>query len=165
MLVSAGSATLLAVITVAGATRADDELLVPLIAAWWLAAVLGGIGLGRGAEVSPPVRDLLTQAKSAQSLPEQAPARILANRLWPLLAVTLLAAVAAVWWPQIAGIAAGFAMAWTLAWRRQDGAVAAIEDRDGVAFYVERTSPVRAIKLVRAPGLRRDRPELEPELA
>ena len=54
------------------------------------------------------------------------------------------------------GIAAGFAMVWALAWRRQNGAVAAIEDRDGVAFYIEPTSPLSPIKLVRTPGFRRD---------
>ena len=42
-----------------------------------------------------------------------------------------------------------------LAWRRQDAAVTAIEERDGVAFYVERTSPFQPIQLVRTPGFRR----------
>ena len=41
-----------------------------------------------------------------------------------------------------------------LAWRRQDAAVAAIEERDGASFYVVRTSPVRPIALVRAPGFK-----------
>lgn len=146
----------------AGATRQDDALLVPIVAAWWTAALLGGIALGRDAAVSPPVGRLLADARQAQSLPEQAPARTLLNRLWPLLLATVLAAAASVWWPQVAGIAAGFALAWALAWRRQDDAVSAIEDRDGVAFYVDRVSPLRAIRLVRAPGLRRDRGEPSP---
>jgi hypothetical protein len=34
--------------------------------------------------------------------------------------------------------------------------VSAIEERDGVAFYVEPTSPLKPIKLIRAPGFRRD---------
>ncbi|HEX2087141.1 MAG TPA: hypothetical protein VHF89_15780 [Solirubrobacteraceae bacterium] len=34
----------------------------------------------------------------------------------------------------------------------------AIEERDGVQFYVERTSPLRPIKLVRVPGFRRIAP-------
>jgi len=38
-------------------------------------------------------------------------------------------------------IATGFAIIWALAWRRQESAVAAIEGRDGVRFYVE---PVQA---------------------
>jgi hypothetical protein len=42
-----------------------------------------------------------------------------------------------------------------LYWRRQDAAVTAIEERDGAAFFVERTSPVRPIQLVRTPGFRR----------
>ena len=31
-------------------------------------------------------------------------------------------------------------------------AVAAIEERDGVRFYIDRTSPVHPIQLVRTPG-------------
>ena len=58
--------------------------------------------------------------------------------------------------PQIPGIAAGFAIIGALAWRRQEAAVSAIEERDGVAFYVEPTSPLKPIKLIRAPGFRRD---------
>ena len=42
------------------------------------------------------------------------------------------------------------------AWRYQDRAVLAIEERDGVSYYVERTSPVRPIQLVRMPGFRRE---------
>ena len=33
----------------------------------------------------------------------------------------------------------------------------AIEDRDGVTFFVASGSPIQPIKLVRTPGLRRDR--------
>jgi hypothetical protein len=38
--------------------------------------------------------------------------------------------------------------------------VLAIEERDGVTFYVERTSPVRPMRLLRMPGLRREVPTL-----
>ena len=65
------------------------------------------------------------------------------NRLWPLLLLTLGAGALSVFAPQIAGIAAGFAIIWALAWRRQEAAVAAIEERDGVRFYVDRTSPLQ----------------------
>ena len=51
-------------------------------------------------------------------------------------------------------VAAGFAIIWALAWRRQASAVTAIEERDGAGFYVERTSPLQPIKLVRTPGFR-----------
>ena len=51
-------------------------------------------------------------------------------------------------------MATGFAIIWSLAWRRQASAVTAIEERDGARFYVERTSPLKPIKLVRTPGFR-----------
>ena len=54
--------------------------------------------------------------------------------------------------PQVSAVAAGFAIIWALAWRRQDSAVAAIEERDGVRFYVEKTSPLQPMQLVRTPG-------------
>ena len=54
--------------------------------------------------------------------------------------------------PQVAAVAAGFAIIWALAWRRQESAVAAIEERDGVRFYVEKTSPLEPMQLVRTPG-------------
>ena len=41
-------------------------------------------------------------------------------------------------------MAAGFAIIWALAWRRQDAAVTAIEERDGFRFYVDRTGAVLA---------------------
>ena len=47
---------------------------------------------------------------------------------------TLLAGGLAFLAPQIPGIAAGFAIIWALAWRRQDAAVAAIEERDGAVL-------------------------------
>ena len=52
-------------------------------------------------------------------------------------------------------MAAGFAIIWALAWRRQDAAVTAIEDRDGFRFYVDRTPPLSPIRLIRTPGLMR----------
>jgi hypothetical protein len=49
-------------------------------------------------------------------------------------------------------VAAGFSIIWALGWRRQARAVLAIEERDGVRFYVDRTSPVSPIQLIRTPG-------------
>jgi len=37
--------------------------------------------------------------------------------------------------------------------------VQAIEERDGVTFFVERSSPVTPMRLQRTPGLRRDNPK------
>ena len=76
--------------------------------------------------------------------------------MWPLLLSTILALGLGLVAPQIPAIACGFAIIGALAWRRQEAAVTAIEERDGVAFYVEPTSPLKPIKLIRAPGFRRD---------
>ena len=81
---------------------------------------------------------------------------LLVNRLWPLLLSTFPAGVLGLVAPQVPAVATGFAIIGALAWRRQEAAVAAIEERDGVAFYVEPTSPLQPIKLIRAPGFRRD---------
>src|SRR5918995_1467075 len=51
------------------------------------------------------------------------------------------------------GVAAGFAIIWALAWRRQDAAVTAIEERDGFRFYVDRTGIFSPIRLIRTRGL------------
>src|SRR6185295_3637134 len=97
-------------------------------------------------------------AKTATMMPEHRPGSTILNRLWPLLLLTIGTGAIAFLAPQIPGIAAGFAIIWALAWRRQDAAVQAIEERDGVTFFVERTSPVRPIRLLRTPGFRRERP-------
>ena len=82
------------------------------------------------------------------------------NRLWPLLLSTLGAGALGIILPQVPAIATGFAIIWSLAWRRQEAAVAAIEERDGVRFYVDRTSPLKPIRLVRTPGFRSNLLEL-----
>jgi hypothetical protein len=58
----------------------------------------------------------------------------------------------AVFEPQVASIGAGFWIIWALALRRQASAVAAIEERDAVRFYIDRTSPLQPIRLIRTPG-------------
>jgi hypothetical protein len=156
VMLSGGAATALAAVTVLAAGADADTLLVFVIAGWWVIAAVVGAILGRRAQTNPPITRLLAGARSTTTLPEQHPGRLLVNRLWPLGLSTLLAIALAIIAPQIPGIAAGFAMVWALAWRRQDAAVSAIEDRDGVAFYVEPTSPLSPMKLVRTPGFRRD---------
>jgi hypothetical protein len=156
VLLCAGSATALATITVLSANSTDDNGLVLFIIVWWVLAAMIGMWLGRRAETNSPIARLLASAKSSNSLPEQRPSSLLLNRMWPLLLSTLLALVLGLFAAQIPAIACGFAIIAALAWRQQEGAVTAIEERDGVAFYVEPTSPLKPIKLVRAPGLRRD---------
>jgi len=156
VLLCGGSATVLATITVLGASSEDDTVLVGFIIGWWILAAMIGMWLGRRAETNSPIARLLAAAKSTTSLPEQRPSSLLLNRMWPLLASTVLALALGLFAPQIPAIACGFAIIGALAWRRQEAAVTAIEERDGVAFYVEPTSPFKPIKLIRAPGFRRD---------
>ena len=65
-------------------------------------------------------------------------------RLWPIGAFALPVGIAGRFEPQIAAIGAGYAILVALAWRGREGAVAAIEERDGVRFYVEPSLGVRA---------------------
>jgi hypothetical protein len=157
VLLSAGAATALAAVTVlsSGASQSGD-VLVLVIAGWWLVAALIGGWIGRQAQTNSPIARLLASAKSTASLPEQRPGSLLVNRMWPLLLSTLVALGLGLIAPQVPGIATGFAIIGALAWRRQEAAVSAIEERDGVAFYVEPTPPLKPIRLVRAPGFRRD---------
>ena len=84
-------------------------------------------------------------------MPEVHPARILLNRLWPLLIATVGAGGFVLLAPQVPAMAAGFPVIWALAWRRQEKAVQAIEERDGVRFFIEKTSPIKPIQLIRTP--------------
>jgi hypothetical protein len=152
VLLSAASATLLGALTVVALAKEVDAQTVYLCVIWWFGSTLIGIVIGRGASVSPAISRLLAIARSQTLLPELQPSRTLANRLWPLLLVTVAAGALSVVAPQISAIATGFAIIWSLAWRRQESAVAAVEERDGVRFYVDRTSPLAAIRLVRTPG-------------
>jgi len=159
VLLSAGAATALGVVTVLAAAAGSEHLLVEVSVGWWIIASAIGLRLGSRAETSPPIARLLAGARASTTLPEQHPSAILLNRLWPLLVFTLLAGGLAFLAPQIPGIAAGFAIIWALAWRRQDAAVAAIEERDGASFYVRRTSPLRPMALIRTPGYKASRAE------
>jgi hypothetical protein len=152
VLLSAGSATLLAALTMISLTRDVQPAAVYVAAGWWLVATVIGIWFGRRAEATPPIARLLAGARAQTTLPELRPGLTIANRLWPLLLSTFTAGVLGFFLPQVAGVAAGFAIIWALAWRRQESAVAAIEERDGVRFYVEKTSPLSPMQLVRTPG-------------
>jgi hypothetical protein len=159
VMLSAGAATALAAITVLSVSAKSDAQLGEIAVGWWLIAIAAGLRMGRQAQTNPPIARLLAGARASSSLPELHPGAILANRLWPLALFTLLSGGLGFLAPQIPGIAAGFAIIWSLAWRRQDAAVAAIEERDGACFYVRHTSPVRAMSLVRTPGFRAARSE------
>jgi hypothetical protein len=158
VLLCAGAATALAVVAIAGARADDDVTLLYVAVVWWAAAALIGLWLGRRSDVTQGIGRLLASARATQTLPELQPGAVLFNRLWALFAFTILSGTVAFLVPQVPAIAAGYCLLIALAWRRQSAAVVAIEQRDGVRFYVEPTSPFRPTQLVRTPGFRRNEP-------
>jgi hypothetical protein len=155
VLLSAGAATTLGAVSVAAADARDDQVLLGVALAWWAVAAVAGGWMGRGARPSPGIARLLSSARSTPALPEVDPGRMILNRLWPVVAVTLLAGGLAFVLPQVPAVATGYLLILALAWRKQARAVAAIEERDGVRFYMERTSPFKPTRLLRTPGLRK----------
>jgi hypothetical protein len=150
-------ATALGAITAVAAGRETDTTTILVAAAWWLAALVIGLRLGRPERAADGVRDALARAKTATSLPEQSPSRIALIRLWPIGVSAVAAGVLGVIYPGVAAIGAGFALLVALAMRTHEAAVLGIEQRDGVKFYVVPNSALRPIELVRTPGLRSDR--------
>lgn len=158
VLLFAGAATALAAVAIAGASSLDDVTLVYIAVTWWVIAAVVGLWIGRRPETTEGIARLLADARHSPTLPEQEPGRTVVNRLWPLIIVLAAAAAIAFLLPQVPAIGAGYAVLVSLAWRKQSRAVAAIEDRDGVRFYVERTSPLKPTQLVRTPWMRRVEP-------
>lgn len=152
--VTGAEATVLGIITALGASREGDDTVVLVAAAWWLVSCVVGFWLGRPSRATEDMRDPLAQAKTATSLPAESPARIAIGRLWPVVLTALLAGGAGLFFPGVAVIGAGYALIVSLAWHTREAAVLAIEQRDGVKFYVVPTNALRPVKLVRTPGLR-----------
>jgi hypothetical protein len=125
--------------------------------AWWPAAAVIGLYLGRPDRAADGVAKVLAGARVSPSLPPETGLRIALIRLWPLGAVALIAAGLAWIWPQVPVIGAGWAILMALAWRNREAVVTGAEDYDGVRFYVEPSTAFEPLRLVRTPGLRRDR--------
>ena len=158
MLLAAGAATVLAAVTVIGADRDADAATLIVAAAWWPVSVGIGLWLGRPSRAAEAMAPLLTSARTTPSLPTENPGRVALARLWPLGAFALVAGGAGLLFPGVAAVGTGFALAAALGLRAREAAVAAIEERDGVRFYVEPGSALEPVKLVRTPGLRKERP-------
>jgi hypothetical protein len=159
VLLYGGAGTALAVVSVIGASRVDDRVLLGVGLLWWLAAVVTGLWLGRRMGATPGIARLLAGARATTTLPELEPGAVLFNRLWPLALVAVAAGGVGFVVPQVPAVATGYALLAALAWRRQSSAVAAIEDRDGVQFWFDRSSPFGPPRLLRLPGLRRIEPQ------
>jgi hypothetical protein len=154
---TAAEATALGAITGFSAGAAADTTAFVVAVAWWLAALGLGLWLGRPAAAADGVRDALSRARTATSLPQETPARISFARLWPVGATAVAAGALGIVWPGVAAIAAGYALLVALMLRSREAAVLGIEQRDGVKFYVVPNSALRPVQLVRTPGLRSDR--------
>ena len=158
VLIYGAAATALAVVSIAGAAQADTNTLVYVAAVWWCLAALAGLWLGRRPQATEGIADLLADARSTNQLPQMEPGAVIFNRLWPVAVVTVLAGAIGFFLPQVPVVATGFFLLVALLWRRQSSAVEAIEGRDGVEFWFDRTSPFGGPRLLRLPGLRRIEP-------
>lgn len=159
-LLSGASATVIAGATVAFGYDTNRQNTVLLCSVWWLICITAGLLVvaRRAGGPSESIERLLADAPAQRTPEEPRIGRTVASRLWPLgLATFLAVAGGAVLGPQVPGAVAGFPIVWALLWRAQEYAVLAIEERDGVMFHVVPTGPLSAIKLVRGPGLRRER--------
>jgi hypothetical protein len=158
VLLVAGVATALGAISVLLAGQEDPSTLaLAVLGGWWLIALVAGLVLGSDVRAAEALAPVLRTARTQTSLPSESDTRIVLSRLWPIGAFALVCSIAGVIYPQVAAIGAGYAMLTALAWRRRESAVQAIEDRDGVRFYVEDSPAYRPVRLVRTPGLYRDR--------
>lgn len=157
VLLIAGEATALGAVGILAAARDDDTATLIIAAAWWMLAIAAGMYLGRSERALEGVASALRAARTSIQLPDSTPSRIALTRLWPLAAFAVIAAGLSWLLPQVAVIGAGFALLAALSWRNLEPAVVAVEDRDGVSFYVEPSSALEPVRLIRTPGLGRDR--------
>lgn len=155
VLLFAGAANALAIVTILGAGTEDRILLYGAFGWWLVAAGVGGY-LGRRRQGFESVARLMATARATPALPELEPGTVLFNRLWPLVLLTIGSTVIGFFLPQVPAIATGYCLLVALVWRKQSGAVAAIEGRDGVEFWFERTSPFGRPQLLRLPGMRKE---------
>lgn len=158
VLLFGGAATALAVVSIVGIARNDDRSLLFVALGWWVVAAAIGLWLGRRLTPTPGIAGLLASARKGSSLPELEPGALLFNRLWPLALLSVAAGGIGFFFPQVPAVATGYALLVSLTWRRQSGAVAAIEARDGVEFWFDRSSPFGPPRLLRLPGLRKVEP-------
>lgn len=152
MLLSVSAITLLA-IAIAAIVREDNGPLLVLTAIWNAVSVAIGLWIGRGAQPMESIRVLLSRSRPEPVFPKIEPGVVLLSRLWPVLALVVVAAVGSVLMASLPAVTAGYGLIWALAWRKQAGAVEAIEERDAVHFWIVRSGAFSRPKLVRVPAM------------
>ncbi len=157
VLLIGGAGSVLGLLTVVAANQNTAYSTVYISAGWWIIAAMIGIFLGSPSRAAGAMSRTLAGAQTQTALPTESAGRIAFQRLWPIGAFAIGAGALAWIWPQVTGVGAGFAILNALAWRGRERAVTAIEQRDGVRFYVEPGSAFAPVKLIRTPGLGRDR--------
>lgn len=159
VLLTGGVATGLVAIAALSINAGGDEVLASVAVGWWLVAAIFGVFRGGPQRAAEAVRPLLANSRTATSLPATTGARAFLSRVWPIGVFALIVGALGPFFPQVTAIGTGFAFAVALSWRNREAAVTAIEDRDGVCFYVESNSALEPVKLIRTPGLRREHTE------
>ncbi len=158
VLLIAVEATALAAISAITINSTGEDSLAAMALGWWVIALAGGVWMGRPKRTRMALSEPLSKARTTTQLPAESPARIALARLWPIGVFAIAAGALGPVFPQIPAIATGFALGVAVAWRNREAAVTAVEERDGVCFYVEPGSAFDPIKLVRTPGLMRGAP-------
>ena len=157
VLLAGAEATALGAVTAVSAGAKDDTLTLVVAAVWWPLGVAIGLYLGRRSRALEGVSHALASARTATSLPDETAGRIAVERLWPIGLTALVTGTLGFFYPGVTAVGTGYALLVALAWRTREAAVLGVEDRDGVKFYVEPSSPLRPVQLIRTPGLGTDR--------
>jgi hypothetical protein len=155
--ITGAEATVLGAISAIAVGGEPSSTTVIVALAWWAIAIIIGFWMGRPERARDDMRDPLAKAKTATSMPQEAPTRVAVQRLWPVAVTAIIAGGLGLFFPGVAIIGTGYALIVSLAWHTRELAVQAIEERDGVRFFVVPSSALKPIELVRTPGLRSDR--------
>ena len=155
--ITGAEATILGAISAISVGGEPSPTTVIVAIAWWAIAIILGFWMGRPERAREDMRAPLAKARMATSLPSDSPARISAQRLWPIAVTAIIAGGLGLFFPGVAIIGTGYALIVSLGWHTREAAVVAIEERDGVRFFVVPNSALKPIQLVRTPGLRSDR--------
>ncbi len=157
VLITGAEASVLAAVSAISVGGEPGPTTIIVAVAWWLISLILGLWLGRPERAREDVRDPLSRAKTATSLPVESAGRITLQRLWPIAITAVIAGGLGLFFPGVAIIGTGYALIVSLSWHTREAAVQAIEERDGVRFYVLPGSALKPIQLTRTPGLRSDR--------